>query len=127
LKRGLQADLARRVADQLMAKDALGAHARDELGISEITTARPIQAAFTSAATFSVGAAAPLLAVLVSPSGLLVPIVSAASLLFLALLGAIGARAGGANVLRATARVTFWGALAMALTAGIGAAFGTVV
>jgi VIT1/CCC1 family predicted Fe2+/Mn2+ transporter len=127
VKRGLQADLARQVADQLMAKDALGAHARDELGISEITTARPIQAAFTSAATFSVGAAAPLLAVLVSPSGLLVPIVSAASLLFLALLGAIGARAGGANVLRATARVTFWGALAMALTAGIGAAFGTVV
>ena len=127
VKRGLQADLARQVADQLMAKDALGAHARDEVGISEITTARPIQAAFTSAATFSVGAAAPLLAVLVSPSGLLVPIVSAASLLFLALLGAIGARAGGANVLRATARVTFWGALAMALTAGIGAAFGTVV
>ena len=110
-----------------MAKDALGAHARDELGISEITTARPIQAAFTSAATFSVGAAAPLLAVLVSPSGLLVPIVSAASLLFLALLGAIGARAGGANVLRATARVTFWGALAMAVTAGVGALFGTVV
>jgi VIT1/CCC1 family predicted Fe2+/Mn2+ transporter len=110
-----------------MAKDALAAHARDELGISEITTARPIQAALTSAATFSVGAAMPLLAVLVSPTGWLVPIVSAASLLFLALLGAIGAKAGGANVLRATARVTFWGALAMALTAGIGALFGTVV
>jgi VIT1/CCC1 family predicted Fe2+/Mn2+ transporter len=127
VKRGLEPDLARQVADQLMTKDAMGAHARDELGISEITTARPIQAALTSAATFSVGAAMPLLAVLVSPTGYLVPIVSAASLIFLAVLGAIGARAGGANVLRATARVTFWGALAMALTAGIGALFGTVV
>ncbi|HEY5081385.1 MAG TPA: VIT family protein [Bauldia sp.] len=127
VKRGLQPDLAYKVAEQLMVKDALGAHARDELGISEITTARPIQAAFTSAATFSIGAAAPLLAVLFAPAGLLVPIVSVASLLFLALLGAVGARAGGANVLRATARVTFWGALAMALTAGIGAVFGTVV
>ena len=110
-----------------MAKDALGAHARDELGISEITAARPIQAALTSAATFSVGAAMPLLMVVVSPAGALVPIVSAASLCFLALLGAIGAQAGGANVLRATVRVTFWGALAMALTAGIGKLFGTVV
>ena len=127
VQRGLQPALARQVAEQLMSKDALGAHARDELGISEITTARPIQAALTSAATFSVGAAMPLLAVLVSPTGYLVPIVSAASLIFLALLGAIGARAGGANVLRATARVTFWGAFAMALTAGIGALFGTVV
>ena len=102
-------------------------HARDELGISEITTARPIQAALTSAATFSVGAAMPLLAVLVSTTGNLIPVVSAASLIFLAFLGAIGARAGGANVLRATARVTFWGAFAMALTAGIGALFGTVI
>ena len=127
MQRGLEPDLAREVAEQLMRKDALGAHARDELGISEITTARPIQAALTSAATFSVGAAMPLLAVLVSPTGYLVPIVSAASLIFLALLGAIGARAGGANVLRATARVTFWGAFAMALTAGIGALFRTVV
>jgi VIT1/CCC1 family predicted Fe2+/Mn2+ transporter len=127
VKRGLEPNLARQVADQLMTKDAMGAHARDELGISEITTARPIQAALTSAATFSVGAAMPLLAVLVSPTGYLVPIVSAASLIFLAFLGAIGAKAGGANVLRATARVTFWGALAMALTAGIGALFGTVV
>ncbi len=127
VRRGVEPDLARQVAKQLMAKDALAAHAHDELGISEITTARPVQAALTSAATFSVGAAMPLLAVLVSPNTLLVPIVSAASLLFLALLGAIGARAGGANVLRATARVTFWGALAMALTAGIGAMFGTVV
>ena len=100
-----------------MAKDALTAHARDELGISEITSARPVQAALASAATFSVGAAMPLLMVVISPAGALVPIMSIASLGFLALLGAIGAGAGGANVLRATARVTFWGALAMALTA----------
>jgi vacuolar iron transporter family protein len=123
VKRGLERSLARQVAQQLMAKDALIAHARDELGISEITTARPVQAALTSAATFSVGAAMPLLMVVISPPGAVVPIVSAASLGFLALLGAIGARAGGANVLRATARVTFWGALAMALTAGIGKVF----
>ena len=127
VKRGLDRSLAGQVAHQLMAKDALTAHARDELGISEITTARPVQAALTSAATFSVGAAMPLLMVVVSPANVLVPIVFAASLCFLALLGAIGARAGGANVLRATARVTFWGALAMALTAGIGKLFGTVV
>ncbi len=126
-RRGVDPALARQVARQLMAKDALGAHARDELGISEITTARPVQAALTSAATFSVGAAMPLLMVVVSPAAALVPIVSAASLGFLALLGAIGAKAGGANVLRATARVTFWGALAMALTAGIGKLLGTVV
>jgi len=127
VKRGVDPTLARQVAEQLMAKDALMAHARDELGISEITTARPVQAALTSAATFAVGAAMPLFMVLVSPASMMVPLVSAASLVFLALLGAIGARAGGANVLRATARVTFWGALAMALTAGIGALFGTVV
>ena len=127
VKRGVDQALARQVAQQLMAKDALTAHARDELGISEITTARPVQAALTSAATFSVGAAMPLLMVVVSPADMLVPIVAAASLGFLALLGAIGARAGGANVLRATARVTFWGALAMALTAGIGKLFGVVV
>lgn len=127
VKRGVDPTLARQVAEQLMAKDALMAHARDELGISEITTARPVQAALTSAATFAVGAAMPLLMVMVSPASMLVPIVSAASLVFLALLGSIGARAGGANVLRATARVTFWGALAMALTAGIGKLFGTVV
>jgi vacuolar iron transporter family protein len=99
----------------------------DELGISESTTARPVQAALTSALSFSVGAAMPLLMVVVSPAAALVPIVAAASLGFLALLGAIGGRAGGANVLRATGRVTFWGALAMALTAGIGKLFGTVV
>jgi VIT1/CCC1 family predicted Fe2+/Mn2+ transporter len=127
VKRGVEKPLAFQVAGQLMAKDALTAHARDELGISEITTARPVQAALTSAASFSVGAAMPLLMVVVSPAGALVPIVSAASLGFLAFLGAVGARAGGANVLRATARVTFWGALAMALTAGIGKLFGTVV
>jgi vacuolar iron transporter family protein len=127
VKRGVEPLLARQVAEQLMARDALAAHARDELGISEITTARPVQAALTSAATFAVGAAMPLLMVLVSPPGALAPMVSAASLGFLALLGAIGARAGGANILRATARVTFWGALAMALTAGIGKLFGTIV
>jgi VIT1/CCC1 family predicted Fe2+/Mn2+ transporter len=127
VQRGVDRDLARQVADQLMAKDALAAHARDELGISEITTAHPVQAALTSAATFSVGAAMPLLMVVVSPAAMLVPIVSAASLGFLALLGAVGARAGGANVFRAMARVTFWGALAMALTAGIGAIVGTAV
>ncbi len=122
--RGVSPDLAHQVADQLMAKDALGAHARDELGISEVTTARPIQAALTSAATFAVGAALPLLMALLLPAAMLVTGVSVASLLFLAILGAIGAQAGGANVLKATLRVTFWGALAMALTAGIGAVFG---
>jgi len=126
-ERGVEPDLARQVADQLMAKDALGAHARDELGISEVTAARPIQAALTSAATFAVGAAMPLAMVLLMPRALLVAGVSIASLVFLALLGGIGAQAGGANVFRATLRVTFWGALAMALTAGIGAIFGTVV
>lgn len=125
--RGVEPALAQQVAEQLMAKGALAAHARDELGISDMTTARPIQAALTSAATFSVGAAMPLLMVVVAPASLLVPLVSAASLGFLALLGAIGAKAGGAVVWRATARVTFWGALAMALTAGIGKLFGTVV
>ncbi|GIL39850.1 VIT1/CCC1 transporter family protein [Roseiterribacter gracilis] len=125
--RGLDAETADKVATQLMAHDALGAHARDELGISEITTARPIQAAFTSAATFTTGAAMPLAMVLLAPSSWIVPFVSVASLLFLGLLGAIGARAGGAGVWRATLRVTFWGALAMALTAGIGRVVGTAV
>jgi len=127
VQRGLDRVLARQVAEQLMAKDALTAHARDELGISEITTARPVQAALTSAAAFSIGAAMPLLMVVLSPANALVPIVATASLGFLATLGAIGAKAGGANILRATARVTFWGALAMALTAGIGRIFGTIV
>jgi VIT1/CCC1 family predicted Fe2+/Mn2+ transporter len=127
IKRGVDRALARQVAQQLMAKDALGAHARDELGISDISTARPVQAALTSAASFTVGATMPLVMVVVSPAGALVPLVSAASLGFLAVLGAIGAKAGGANVLRGTVRVTFWGALAMALTAGIGKLLGTVV
>jgi VIT1/CCC1 family predicted Fe2+/Mn2+ transporter len=125
--RGVEVGLARQVAQQLMAKDALSAHARDELGISEVSTARPVQAALASAATFSIGAVAPLALVLVSPSEWLIPIVSVGSLAFLALLGMIGARTGGAEVLKPTIRVTFWGALAMALTAAIGAIFGTVV
>lgn len=110
-----------------MKKDALGAHALDELGISGKTTARPVQAALTSAATFAVGAAMPLLMVLVSPSSLLIIVVAAASLLFLALLGAMGAYAGGAKILKPTCRVMFWGAMAMALAAGIGALVGTAV
>ena len=126
-KRGLEPALARQVAEQLMAKDALGAHARDELGISEITTARPVQAALASAASFSAGAAMPLLMVFVSPAGMLAPMVSIASLVFLALLGAVGARAGGANMLTATVRVTFWGALAMVITAGVGRLFGAII
>jgi VIT1/CCC1 family predicted Fe2+/Mn2+ transporter len=125
--RGLEPDLAQQVARQLMAKDALGAHARDELGISEITTARPVQAALTSAASFAAGAIMPLLMAIVAPPAYVTPVVAAASLIALALLGAIGASAGGANVLRATLRVTFWGALAMAATAGIGALVGTAV
>lgn len=126
-KRGVAPDLARQVAQQLMAKDALGAHARDELGISEITTARPVQAALTSAATFATGAALPLLVVVISPFDALIWATSIASLVFLAVLGALSARTGGASVWRAVARVTFWGALAMAVTAGIGALFGAVV
>ena len=127
VKRGVDKALALQIAEQLMAKDALTAHARDELGISEITVARPVQAALASAAMFSIGAGMPLLMVVVSPGNALVPIVSGASLAFLAILGAIGAKAGGANILRATIRVTFWGAFALALTAGIGRLFGTVV
>ena len=126
-KRGLGPALARQVAEQLMAKDALGAHARDELGISEFTIARPVQAALTSAITFAVGASLPLLVATFWPAGQLSPAVSATSLLFLALLGAISAKTGGAGMWRAALRVAFWGALAMALTAGIGALFGAVV
>jgi vacuolar iron transporter family protein len=125
--RGVKPNLARQVAQQLMAKDALGAHARDELGISEISTARPIQAALASAATFSVGAAGPLLLALLSPSRWLLPVVSVGSLAFLALLGMIGAKTGGAEVFKPTIRVVFWGALAMGLTAAIGAMVGTAV
>jgi vacuolar iron transporter family protein len=127
VQRGLELPLARKVAQQLMAKDALGAHARDELGLSDISAARPVQAALASAASFSAGAAAPLALVLFSPSKWLVPVVFAGSLLFLAALGIVGARIGGAGILKPTMRVTFWGGLAMAVTAGIGAALGTVV
>jgi vacuolar iron transporter family protein len=123
--RGVELGLARTVARQLMAKDALGAHARDELGISEITTARPVQAALTSAATFAAGAAMPLAAAALAPADTIIPVVTVASLVFLAALGAVGAWAGGASVWRAALRVTFWGALAMALTAGIGHLVGT--
>ena len=126
VSRGVEEGLAGQVAEQLMENDALGAHARDELGISEITTARPVQAALASAATFSVGAAAPLVLVLVSPAAWLLATVSVGSLVFLALLGMVGARLGGAGLLKPAVRVTFWGALAMALTTAIGAAFGTV-
>jgi VIT1/CCC1 family predicted Fe2+/Mn2+ transporter len=127
VKRGVDPVTADTVARQLMAKDALAAHAHDELGISEMTTARPIQAALTSAATFTTGAALPLAIVILAPGGWLVPVEVVASLLFLALLGGVGARAGGAPVWAATLRVTFWGALAMALTAGIGLLVGTAV
>ncbi len=127
MKRGVDPTTADTVARQLMAKDALAAHAHDELGISEMTTARPIQAALTSAATFTAGAALPLAIVIFAPAPLLVVIEAIASLLFLAILGAVGAQAGGAPVWEATIRVTFWGALAMALTAGIGMLVGTAV
>ncbi len=127
IKRGLDKDLAHQVAQALTAKDALGAHARDELGISEITTARPLQAAISSAITFSIGAAMPLLAVILSPRDVLLYAVVVASLLYLAALGALGARTGGAQILRATGRVTFWGAFAMAVTAGIGLLIGQAV
>lgn len=124
VKRGLEAGLASKVSTQLMKHDALGAHARDELGISETLTARPVQAALASAGTFSVGAALPLLVVLLVPVSALVWAVSASSLLFLALLGWLAARTGGAPVITSVIRVTFWGALAMALTAGVGFLFG---
>ena len=122
--RGLEKNLASEVATQLMAHDALGAHARDELGISEMLTAKPVQAALASAGTFAVGALLPLLIVLIVPASSLMWAVAASSLLFLALLGSLAANAGGASVLKSAARVTFWGAMAMALTAGVGALFG---
>ena len=125
--RGLEPALAQQVATQLMAHDALAAHARDELGITEHSTARPIQAAFASAGAFAVGALLPLLTVVIAPETKLVVAVSVLSLVFLAVLGVIAARAGGAPVLKATIRVTFWGALAMGLTAAVGALFGTSV
>lgn len=126
-RRGLDPQLALRVADQLTAHDALAAHARDELGISEFTTARPIQAALTSAATFSIGAALPVVTAALMPEPWIIPSVSAGALVFLAILGALGASAGGAPVAKATARVVFWGAFALAITALIGRLFGAVV
>jgi vacuolar iron transporter family protein len=124
--RGLTPDLAQQVALQLTAHDALGAHARDELGISEILNARPVQAALYSAGTFAVGAALPLLVTYIVPEVHTVTYVAIASLAFLALLGGLAANAGGANMWKGTARVAFWGALAMAITAGVGSLFGVV-
>ena len=124
--RGLEPELAKQVAQQLMAHDALGAHARDELGISKTLSARPIQAALASAASFGVGAALPLLVAAMVPEQNLIYFVSGASLFFLALLGGLAARVGGAGVAAGAIRVTFWGALAMAITTGVGALFGTV-
>jgi len=127
VSRGIDPLLAEQVAVQLMDHDALGAHARDELGISEAGTARPIQAALTSAATFAVGAALPLLIVLFAPDADLIALVSAASLLFLILLGMLAAYSGGAGIIKGAFRVAFWGALAMGLTAAVGSVFGTIV
>jgi len=126
VSRGLDSALAKQVADQLMAHDALGAHARDELGISATLSARPIQAGLTSAASFAVGAAMPLLAVALVPGSNLIPVVAGTSLVFLAILGGLAARVGGASVRVGAMRVTFWGALAMGLTAAVGTLFGTV-
>ena len=125
VKRGLQPALAQQVAEQLSAHDVLAAHARDELGITEELAPRPIQAALSSAASFMVGAALPLLLVVFFHGAKLIPVVSVASLVFLALLGGVAARAGGADVVKGAVRVTFWSALAMAVTAGVGALFGT--
>lgn len=127
VQRGLEPDLARQVAEQLMAHDAIGAHARDELGISEFQRARPVQAALASAGTFSVGAALPLLVALLAPVSRIPAAVTGMSLLFLAVLGWLAARAGGARALLGALRVTLWGALAMAITYGVGALFGTIV
>ena len=127
ISRGLDPLLAQQVAEQLMNHDALGAHARDELGISDTGTARPVQAALTSAATFAVGAVLPLLIVLIAPVSDLITIVSLTSLIFLALLGILAAYTGGSNIIKGAFRVTFWGALAMGLTAGVDYFFGVVI
>lgn len=127
VERGLDADLARRVAEQLTERDALAAHARDELGITDALSAKPIQAALASAATFSIGAALPLVIAVLAPARLLIALVSAGSLVSLAVLGAVAAHAGGAGRLRGAIRVTFWSALALGLTAGVGRLFGTAV
>jgi len=126
VERGLDSDLARQVAEKLMAHDSLGAHARDELGIIETVRARPVQAAFSSAGTFTIGAALPLLTAWVVPVTQLIPVVALLSLIFLAILGGLAARAGGAPIATGAVRVTFWGALAMALTAAVGRLFGVV-
>lgn len=127
VQRGLEPSLASQVAQQLMAHDSLAAHARDELGITGSLSARPVQAALASAGTFAVGAAMPLLTVVLSPQAYLIALVAGTSLVFLALLGGLAASVGGASATRGAVRVTFWGALAMALTAGVGVLFGTVV
>ncbi len=127
VQRGLDPELARQVAEQLMAHDALGAHARDELGISEAIRTRPVEAALASAGTFSVGAALPLLLVVCVPAPVLIPAVFGASLVFLALLGSLAASTGGASIWKGALRVTFWGAFAMGVTAGIGALLGAVI
>ena len=124
--RGVESALARKVAEQLMVHDALGAHARDEIGISESVAAQPVQAAFSSAGTFTLGAALPLMIAWAIPATLLIPAVAVASLVFLAALGAIAASVGGARMAIGATRVTFWGALAMALTAGVGRLFGVI-
>ena len=124
--RGVSPELAIKVADQMTAHDALATHARDELGLSDLTAARPIQAAMASAVSFALGAVLPLLVVLVTPKAVLLPVVGGASTVFLVVLGMVGARAGGAKMLRPTVRVVFWGVFAMAATAGIGALFGRV-
>jgi VIT1/CCC1 family predicted Fe2+/Mn2+ transporter len=127
VQRGLDPSLARQVAEQLMAHDALGAHARDELGISVTLSARPVQAALASAASFAVGAALPLVVTTLAPMDVVIHWIAGSSLLFLALLGAAAARAGGASALLGAWRVTFWGALAMAITAGVGSLFGATL
>ena len=127
VKRGLVPSLAKQVAEQLTAHDAFATHARDELGISDTFSARPVQAAFASAGAFAVGAAMPLLTIVIAPQAYLIPVVAGTSLMFLAILGGLAAFAGGAKAPRSVLRVTFWGAMAMALTAAVGAMFGTVV
>lgn len=127
VQRGLDPTLAKQVAEQLTAKDTLAAHARDELGVSELLVARPVQAALATAGTFAIGAALPLVPVVIAPKSLLLPLVAGASLVFLAILGGLAAFVGGASATRGAIRVTFWGALAMALTAGVGYLFGAVV
>jgi VIT1/CCC1 family predicted Fe2+/Mn2+ transporter len=127
MHRGLEPGLARQVAEQLTAHDALGAHARDELGITEELAPHPIQAAFSSALSFTIGAAAPLLVVTLTPRSQLIPVVCVSTLLLLALSGALAARAGGAGQVKGAGRVLFWGALALAVTAGVGKLFGTVI